>query len=262
MKLGLVFALVLVQLGLSIACQCDYVANEGILSCDRNVITNFPEDFFASCPNLVPDTNAVTAVDLHGQPMKIIQKDAFKDFPNLIQVALSYNTIDTIEEGSFDGLDFVTSLYLRNNNITQLPDGVLDSMVSLDSLDIRGNPLQNYTTKSWTFCHGIQFDDHIVNDVEVLQDYQSDRDLEDKYCLNWAEEHLPNFDDCKREGDVLDCTGIDPDTDLQGLGCHLMATDEYSKVLVNFPKEPKVCPSPKSLFKSNTFIGISKMNIV
>ena len=141
----------------SYACDCEFNSFSGSLSCSSGSIVRFPEDFFASCSSLVSDLSSVTIIDLQDQPIAEIKKNAFKDFPMLQQIMLSFCEIERIEEGAFNGLESVNSLYLRNNYIEELPDGVLDSLVSLSFLDISGNPIQNYTTQSWTFCHGINY---------------------------------------------------------------------------------------------------------
>ena len=146
------------MLDTSHGCDCEFNAFSGSLTCASGSIVRFPEDFFASCSSLVSDLSSVVIIDLEDQPITELKENAFKDFPLLQQIMLSFCEIERIEEGAFNGLESVNSLYLRNNYIEDLPDGVLDSLVSLSFLDISGNPIQNYTTQSWTFCHGINYD--------------------------------------------------------------------------------------------------------
>lgn len=224
----------------SYACDCEFNSFSGSLSCSSGSIVRFPEDFFASCSSLVSDLSSVTIIDLQDQPIAEIKKNAFKDFPMLQQIMLSFCEIERIEEGAFNGLESVNSLYLRNNYIEELPDGVLDSLVSLSFLDISGNPIQNYTTQSWTFCHGINYDFDTIKGMDVLQDFHEKMEIEDNYCQVWIENHFPSFDQCQEDGDILDCTNLGSEGDTQGLGCFVSASgDKYAKVFVNFPREPR-----------------------
>ena len=240
MKIFLHLTALLLLLRTTNACECEYNSFSGSLSCASGSIARFPEDFFASCASLISDLNSVIIINLEDQPITEIKSNAFKDFPMVQQIMLSFCEIDMIEYGAFEGLNHVNSLYLRNNYIEELPDGVLDSLVSLSFMDITGNPIQNYTTKSWTFCHGINYDYDTIKGIDVLQDFQENVDIEDKYCQVWIENHFPPFDQCTENEDILDCTGLGSEGDTQGLGCFVEASgDKYSKVLINLPREPR-----------------------
>lgn len=63
-------------------------------------------------------------------------------------------------------------------------------MVRLEFLDLSENPIENYTTKSWTFCHGIEYGyGDLMKGIDVFQDFSRDDKFGDDYCLNWVDHH-------------------------------------------------------------------------
>jgi hypothetical protein len=76
-------------------CQLD---TEDVLQCEPDSIYNFPADILALCSDLIKPEE-ITAIEIYDQPISILTKDALTVFPNLIQLALSFNEIDTIEVG-------------------------------------------------------------------------------------------------------------------------------------------------------------------
>ena len=75
-------------------------------------------------------------------------------------------------------------------SLFQIEPGALDGLVRLEFLDLSENPIENYTTNSWTFCHGIEYGyGDLMKGIEVFQDFSRDDKFGDDYCLNWLEHH-------------------------------------------------------------------------
>ena len=127
--------------------ECPCNIRYGIVTCDRSFITHMPGDFFEFCPDIVNDPLAIKSLDLQQQHMVELLPDAFADFPNLNGIALSFNSLEIIHYGAFNGLDLLTTLLLDHNNISNVPDGLFDSLINLKTLDLSHNLIQNMTTK-------------------------------------------------------------------------------------------------------------------
>ena len=219
------------------ACPCTVENN--VLYCSRGSIYDFPADVEYQCPEIIQNGDKVLGIDLQDQPFEELVQDGFRQFPNIQQLALSFNKIGTIQEGAFNGLDSVATLILRENNISYIPDGTLDNMIALQYLDLEENPIKSYITQSWTVCHSFQHGYGTIEGVELFQDFSSNDQFGEKYCKNWLQHHSSNLNDCQISGDALDCSDKEEDLDVQGLGCSLQESEEQiNNILVNFPRDP------------------------
>ena len=217
-------------------CPCE-VSQQGVLSCSKGTISHFPTDIENFCPSMMNEIDKISAINLQDQPMSELISNGFSKFSNILQLALSFNNIDTIKPGAFYDLGNVISLILRGNNISSVPVGVFDPMVSLTYLDLDENPIQNITTQSWTLCHEVEHGRGSVEGVKVFQDFSKTDTYGDEYCTNWIKYHSENFGECEDKNGILDCSGKGNDFDYQGLGCHLKDTEQYEFVRINFPKD-------------------------
>ena len=162
----------------STSCPCE-LDDYKILTCQKGSITDFPDDILNNCGEDLFTPSEILAIDMVEQPIKILKTGAIRAFPNLIQLAFPYCQISHIEQEAFDGDSQLTGLYLRGNQLTSLEGqalldglaslevldlsennlvnidvGLLDRLVYLDDINLSNNPdLDQYITKSWTFCH-------------------------------------------------------------------------------------------------------------
>ena len=148
-------------------CPCE-LENE-IVTCYTPFIVDMPSDFKNKCPEIFANAGDIKGLDIQDQKMTEIKTKAFIDFPNVVVIALSFNDIETIHVGAFDGLDLLTHVSLDNNNISQVPDGTFDNLVSLTRLDLSNNPIQNMTMRYLKmFLIYVKITYHMINHSECL----------------------------------------------------------------------------------------------
>ena len=78
-----------------------------------------------------------TILDLSDNDLIILRQNDFVTLPNLIQLNLKNNRINTIEDGSFNGLSALKWLDMSSNALERIPD--LSGLVSLKVVIFRGN---------------------------------------------------------------------------------------------------------------------------
>jgi len=232
----LVFLLGYQAIGAYSSSECRCSLSEKILRCDRRSVRQIPDDILINCPHLPKET--VEGFDLQDQEVTRLSANAFANFPSLVSIQLSFNQIKTIESGAFDGLDQLTSIFLSHNQIETLQDGVFDGP-SLKKLDLSYNPVANYTTRTWTFCHELEFGTGRAEGIQVFQDFSTEDKFGGDYCNRWNLFHVPEHHKCLEttNGSVLDCSSQSDNLDILGLGCGMLDTTKYQSVKVNFPKD-------------------------
>lgn len=70
-----------------------------------------------------------------------VPNEAFVRLLDIMNIDLSDNEIDVIEEGAFQDLPLLAHLLLRQNRLTQLPDNIFDTLPGLEELDLSFNQL-------------------------------------------------------------------------------------------------------------------------
>ena len=222
-------------------CPCQVPEGYHNLHCDDGTINVWPDDFLVvmeMCQGELPDLDTVEALDMVGQTINSFGPNAFSMFPNLLEISMSFNLIESIDIDAFKGLHQLQNLFLDYNQISRLEPGVFDPLVSLEYLDMTENKVSKYTTKSWTFSNRINQGYLKVQGLDhFYQDFENNALISHDYCEEWLVEHPPNFDACVDNGNVLDCSNIDSEADIQEIGCFVGATDTYSNVIVNFPTD-------------------------
>jgi Leucine-rich repeat (LRR) protein len=84
-------------------------------------------------------------LSVHG--LSRVDREFFKQFPNLESLKLWRGTLRDIQSGSFDSLTNLTALELRSNNLKQLDEDLFKSMNKLVSLDLSQNPLKRISSE-------------------------------------------------------------------------------------------------------------------
>ena len=223
-------------------CPCQVPEGYHNLHCDDGTIKVWPDDFLVvmeMCQGELPDLDTVEALDMVGQTINSFGPNAFSMFPNLLEISMSFNLIESIDIDAFKGLHQLQNLFLDYNQISRLEPGVFDPLVSLEYLDMTENKVSKYTTKSWTFSNRISQSYLKVEGLgQFYQDFENNAVISRDYCEDWLAGHSPNFDACEDTGNVLDCSSIDTNADIHELGCYVGATDTYSNVILNFPADP------------------------
>ncbi len=77
-----------------------------------------------------------------------VDRDFFKQFPNLESLTLRRGNLRDIQSGSFDSLTNLTALDLRGNNLEQLNVDLFKSLTKLVSLNLSWNPLKRIPSKT------------------------------------------------------------------------------------------------------------------
>ena len=87
-------------------------------------------------------------MDIQNQNIPELKPNGLNIFPSIFQLGLSFNNIQKVSNGAFNGLEKVTGLYLNDNNITIIEDGAIDNLVRLRNMDFSLNPIERYIWKS------------------------------------------------------------------------------------------------------------------
>ena len=72
-----------------------------------------------------------------------LQSGDFQDLPNVDELRLNRNDLETLPDDVFDGLDGLRRLYLNDNDLSELPDGVFDGLDGLRRLYLNDNDLDD-----------------------------------------------------------------------------------------------------------------------
>jgi Leucine-rich repeat (LRR) protein len=81
------------------------------------------------------------------QGLSRVDRDIFKQFPNLESLTLWGRNLRDIQSGSFDSLTNLTALHLRSNKLEQLDEDLFKSLTQLVSLNLSWNPLKRIPSK-------------------------------------------------------------------------------------------------------------------
>lgn len=76
-----------------------------------------------------------------------IVRDAFKHFPSLITLDLSYNKIGDRSLAIFQQLHSLTKLDLSHNSISRIPPSTFVNSLALTTINLAGNPLKSIDTR-------------------------------------------------------------------------------------------------------------------
>jgi Leucine-rich repeat (LRR) protein len=79
--------------------------------------------------------------------LSCVDRDFFKQFPNLESLSLSGGKLRDIQSGSFDSLTNLTALHLSYCNLEQLDAGLFKSLTKLESLNLSWNSLKRISSK-------------------------------------------------------------------------------------------------------------------
>ena len=103
-----------------------------------------------SIPNQLPSSLKVLYLDRNY--LKKVEKYAFQDLPQLTELRLGFNSIQTLHTDSFHGLYNLKVLDLSNNNINTLPGKVFEQFVRLKSLNLAKNNLKTIQESNERFA--------------------------------------------------------------------------------------------------------------
>lgn len=94
--------------------------------------------------SLINECNVIDGISLGHNKILGIEPFAFAELPNLKNLCLSNNQIESIHPSAFKTADGQTSLMeildLSNNNIHHLESGIFDDLTNLRELNLEGNP--------------------------------------------------------------------------------------------------------------------------
>ena len=89
----------------------------------------------------VANKPAVTLISLENASIETVEDGAFDGFTGLADLSLARNAIKTLDPGVFSGLTGLTNLSLFSNDIAYLPENVFSGLTSLQVLAITENRL-------------------------------------------------------------------------------------------------------------------------
>ncbi|XP_046326503.2 toll-like receptor 2 isoform X1 [Haliotis rufescens] len=102
-------------------------------------------------PNYLPGN--ITALDISGNDLKIVQNNTFYKFNKLIYLNMNMNLLSKFEPRAFSGLSNLTTLLLARNKLRDhkmsFPDELFQDLMSLQTLNIEQNEMSSYP--DWVF---------------------------------------------------------------------------------------------------------------
>ncbi len=103
-------------------------------------LTTVPANAFSELSSLTNFQN----LGLARNRIKTVHRDAFDglNFSRVGSITLSFNHIETLEPGTFDGVTGLELLNLGNNHIKAFENGFFDNLTGLEQLIITGNRLR------------------------------------------------------------------------------------------------------------------------
>ncbi len=102
---------------------------------ENNSITELPEAVFAGLSNL-------DCLSLENNSLaSTLPADLFADLPNLKELFLDGNALESLPSDLFSGLSHLKSLALYDNDLTELPPGLFSGLSNLQFLDLQENSL-------------------------------------------------------------------------------------------------------------------------
>ena len=99
-------------------------------------MTTVPANAFSELSSLTNFQN----LGLARNRIKTVHRDAFDglNFSRVGSITLSFNHIETLEPGTFDGVTGLELLNLENNHIKAFENGFFDNLTGLEQLIITG----------------------------------------------------------------------------------------------------------------------------
>ncbi|XP_055999427.1 slit homolog 2 protein-like [Ostrea edulis] len=125
--------------------------------------------------------------------LETLQSDSFIRYPNIVYLDLSNNNIYKIQQGTFDPLVNMTTLYIGFNKLTDasFPSNVFSKCRSIQSIDLRFNQMQN-VLQNIPGC--IQHLCYVGNKIKTLHAY-SFKDLVNLQTLAFWEGDVETIED-------------------------------------------------------------------
>ena len=107
-----------------------------------------PANAFSEIPNL-------TDLYLTDNAIDTLHPNAFGDLSELEALDLTYNHIKILEEGVFNGLSSLTRLILQKNALAEVHPGVFDALTSLTYLALQSNNIADLDAGTFNMLTGL-----------------------------------------------------------------------------------------------------------
>ncbi len=147
------------------------------LKISSNNLTYLPEDFSQQLPDLITELHiggnsfiptVLTLEFMHYFPARLtifgieggvcnITQNAFSYFSLLESLDLSYNQLEHLDNGTFDGLPQLKNLNLKYNRLSSLGDRVFDNLPQLETLYLTNNELSSLSDLIFSSSYGLKF---------------------------------------------------------------------------------------------------------
>lgn len=139
---------------------------DNILTVEPSQSAIFPSAIFTAFPllekvhmvhfgirSLFADTfqNAsdVEKISLEANSIGVVPKNAFAKCVHLIELDLSRNVIEDIEDGAFSGLASLKKLHLNDNKLTALRRGMFADLIALVEINLQSNAIDSLEEKTF-----------------------------------------------------------------------------------------------------------------
>ena len=150
------------------------------LSLRENGLTSLPAGIFSD------DLTNLRHLNLNDNELTSFPEGVFDNLSSLTTLELSYNGIEQLPDGIFDGLTALQHLQLRSNRLEEMPEDFFDNLSSLTWLGLSYNGIEHLPDGIFDGLAALQYLSLAHNDIDELPDdiFDSVSDLRRLYLSN------------------------------------------------------------------------------
>ena len=100
------------------------------------------------------DVNGMMAVRSNN---KYFSSDIFKKFPSLKVLSLMYYSVESIEQGNFEGAHNLEYIYIHNNDLGELTDNIFSGASKLVRLEMKSNSIISLSNETFAGLTSLEF---------------------------------------------------------------------------------------------------------
>ena len=240
-------------------CQCPHceINSNIMLTCNYDSLATFPEGLFALCPHIINQAIGLLFITLNRQRITELNMDTLFSLPRMELLDLSSNAITHVSNPFINPpLDNLKTLNLSQNSLDTISEGALDTFTALKLIDLRSNPINEYTTYSWSFCYTrtLKLKPYpFLGNIQVYKYYGHNHshlhEIEESFCdtltddyQDYEKEPSNLVEECHRSktiNDTLNCTSLDYSSEsINALACFTRKTEStFKQIQIQFPKD-------------------------
>lgn len=142
---------------------------------------NYDNSYFSSIASFLLLTPELIEIDLSFNSMNYLQESLFSDVPHLTTILLASNDISLISVGVFKPLTALTKLDLSNNSIASIQENLFKYNMNLRVLRLESNPIKRFDSTIFTLFRrvpsmNISYD--FVIEIDISHQTKSENKLQ------------------------------------------------------------------------------------